>query len=104
MSNDNECKSFYYFTCPSLHLCLSLGSTVTVLNGPVLAEDKDIGPNAVVKYRLLGARVDLFTVDANTGNIMTLQQADVEKNSANVNVSVFPLRRDTCASGGEVGS
>ncbi|XP_061692923.1 cadherin-23 [Syngnathoides biaculeatus] len=43
------------------------GSTVTVLNGPILAVDKDIGPNAVVKYRLLGARVELFTVDANTG-------------------------------------
>ena len=38
-----------------------------MLNGPVLAEDKDTGPNAVVKYRLLGARVDLFTVDADTG-------------------------------------
>lgn len=49
-----------------------LGHTVTVLNGPVLAEDKDIGPNAVVKYHLLGARMDLFTVDANTGNIGTI--------------------------------
>lgn len=45
-----------------------------MLNGPVLAEDKDIGPNAVVKYRLLGPRVDLFTVDTNTGNIMAPQQ------------------------------
>ncbi len=56
-----------------------LGNTVTVLNGPVLAEDKDIGPNAVVKYRLLGARVDLFTVDADTGNIMTCQQVHTER-------------------------
>lgn len=57
-----------------------------MLNGPVLAEDKDIGPNAVVKYRLLGARVDLFTVDAITGNIMTPQQVDREK-CKNCNVS-----------------
>lgn len=59
-----------HFTTPPVPIFISalpLGSTVTVLNGPVLAEDKDIGPNAVVKYRLLGARVDLFTVDANTG-------------------------------------
>ncbi|KAK5908191.1 hypothetical protein CgunFtcFv8_016271 [Champsocephalus gunnari] len=47
------------------------GSKVSVLNGPVVAEDKDIGPNAVVKYRLLGARVDLFTVDANSGVIQS---------------------------------
>lgn len=53
-------------TCPSL---CPLGSTVVVLNGPVLAEDKDIGPNAVVKYNLLGARVDLFTVERYSGNI-----------------------------------
>ncbi|XP_056903807.1 cadherin-23 [Takifugu flavidus] len=46
------------------------GNTVTVLNGPVLAKDNDIGPNAVVKYQLLGARVDLFTVDPNTGVIL----------------------------------
>lgn len=48
-----------------------------MLNGPVLAEDKDIGPNAVVKYRLLGPRVDLFTVDADTGNITCPQRADM---------------------------
>uniref|UniRef100_A0A8D3DQ62 Cadherin-23 n=1 Tax=Scophthalmus maximus TaxID=52904 RepID=A0A8D3DQ62_SCOMX len=55
------------------------GSTVTVLNGPVLAEDKDIGPNAVVKYRLLGARVDLFTVDANTGVILVRGGARLDR-------------------------
>ncbi|XP_019902910.3 cadherin-23 isoform X4 [Esox lucius] len=43
------------------------GSSVTVVNGPVLAEDKDIGANAVVRYRLLGTRLDLFTVDSATG-------------------------------------
>ncbi|XP_031734609.1 cadherin-23 isoform X2 [Anarrhichthys ocellatus] len=55
------------------------GSTVTVLNGPVLAKDKDIGPNAVAKYRLLGARVDLFTVDANSGVIRVRQGAKLDR-------------------------
>ncbi|XP_055358213.1 cadherin-23 isoform X2 [Betta splendens] len=55
------------------------GTTVTVLNGPVLAEDKDIGPNAVVKYRLVGPRVDLFTVDANTGVILVRQGAKLDR-------------------------
>lgn len=44
------------------------GQTVTVLNGPVLAVDKDVGANAVVKYRLLGDRMNFFTVDSETGN------------------------------------
>ncbi|XP_051504307.1 cadherin-23 [Myxocyprinus asiaticus] len=43
------------------------GTTVLILNGPVLAEDRDIGENAVVRYRLLGARVDLFSIDPRTG-------------------------------------
>ncbi|XP_037533900.1 cadherin-23 [Nematolebias whitei] len=55
------------------------GSTVTVLNGPILAEDKDIGLNAVVKYRLLGARVDLFTVDPDTGIILVRQGAKLDR-------------------------
>ncbi|XP_068597669.1 cadherin-23 [Brachionichthys hirsutus] len=55
------------------------GSTVTVLNGPVLAKDKDIGPNAVLKYRLLGIRVDLFTVDANTGVLRVRQGASLDR-------------------------
>lgn len=49
------------------HLFCPIGNTVTVLNGPVLAVDNDTGTNAVVKYKLLGARMDIFTVDANTG-------------------------------------
>ncbi|XP_057704908.1 cadherin-23 isoform X1 [Corythoichthys intestinalis] len=55
------------------------GSNVTVLNGPILAVDKDIGANAVVKYRLLGARVDLFTVDAKTGVISVLPGAKLDR-------------------------
>lgn len=52
------------------------GQTVTVLNGPVLAEDKDIGANAAVKYRLLGDRMNFFTVDAETGNVASPLQSE----------------------------
>ncbi|XP_048863831.1 cadherin-23 isoform X2 [Brienomyrus brachyistius] len=45
------------------------GSMVSVLNGPVLAQDRDVGPNAVVRYRLMGPRVDLFTADSTTGEV-----------------------------------
>uniref|UniRef100_A0A3P8WJC5 Cadherin-23 n=1 Tax=Cynoglossus semilaevis TaxID=244447 RepID=A0A3P8WJC5_CYNSE len=55
------------------------GTTVTMLNGPVLAEDQDIGPNAVVKYRLLGPRVDLFTVEATTGVVLVRQGAKLDR-------------------------
>lgn len=55
--------------------CL-LGSTVTILNGPILAEDKDVGPNAVVKYHLLGPRVDLFNVDPDTGKMIPLPKVN----------------------------
>ncbi|XP_070398263.1 cadherin-23 isoform X1 [Nothobranchius furzeri] len=55
------------------------GSVVTILNGPVLAEDKDVGINAVVTYRLLGARVDLFTVDSNTGAVLVRQGAKLDR-------------------------
>ncbi|CAL8258339.1 unnamed protein product [Lota lota] len=56
------------------------GSTLTVLNGPVLAEDKDIGPNAVVKYRLLGAAgPGLFRVDINTGVLYVVQGARLDR-------------------------
>ncbi|XP_028324077.1 cadherin-23 isoform X1 [Gouania willdenowi] len=55
------------------------GSNVTILNGPILAVDKDIGRNALVKYRLLGARVDLFTVNANTGAVSVRQGAKLDR-------------------------
>ncbi|KAK6328963.1 hypothetical protein J4Q44_G00009410 [Coregonus suidteri] len=55
------------------------GSAVSVLNGPVLAEDKDIGPNAVVRYRLLGTRLDLFTVDSDTGVVRVRQRALLDR-------------------------
>lgn len=63
-----------------------------MLNGPVLAEDKDIGPNAVVKYRLLGARVDLFTVDANTGMLpVLLRKHTHRKTTVQMLISQFPF-------------
>uniref|UniRef100_A0A8C5W6C9 Cadherin-23 n=1 Tax=Leptobrachium leishanense TaxID=445787 RepID=A0A8C5W6C9_9ANUR len=43
------------------------GTTLTVLNGPILALDNDLGPNAVVSYRLLGTHMDLFTIHTSTG-------------------------------------
>lgn len=83
----------------------TLGQTVTVLNGPVLAEDKDIGANAVVKYRLLGDRMNFFTVDADTGNIASPLQMEIslQQQCSHFFVSDCPLRCDTCASGGHVG-
>uniref|UniRef100_A0A8C9TL15 Cadherin-related 23 n=1 Tax=Scleropages formosus TaxID=113540 RepID=A0A8C9TL15_SCLFO len=55
------------------------GTTLTVLNGPVLAEDRDIGPNAVVRYRLLGPRLDLFTADSITGEVRVRQGAVLDR-------------------------
>uniref|UniRef100_A0A673BQ12 Cadherin-23 n=1 Tax=Sphaeramia orbicularis TaxID=375764 RepID=A0A673BQ12_9TELE len=55
------------------------GSTITVLNGPVLAVDRDVGPNAVVKYQLFGTRTDLFTVDTDTGVILVRQGAGLDR-------------------------
>ncbi|KAM9327300.1 cadherin-23 [Gastrophryne carolinensis] len=43
------------------------GTPITVLNGPILALDNDLGPNAVVSYRLLGSQMDLFTMNNITG-------------------------------------
>ncbi|CAG04741.1 unnamed protein product [Tetraodon nigroviridis] len=55
------------------------GTTVTVLNGPVLAKDNDTGANAVVKYKLLGARMNIFTVDANTGVVRVNQGSSLDR-------------------------
>ncbi|XP_072533494.1 cadherin-23 [Salminus brasiliensis] len=58
------------FTSPSYRGEISenspTGTTVSILNGPVLAVDRDVGVNAVVKYGLLGPRVDLFTINSTT--------------------------------------
>uniref|UniRef100_A0AAY4DS48 Cadherin-23 n=1 Tax=Denticeps clupeoides TaxID=299321 RepID=A0AAY4DS48_9TELE len=55
------------------------GSPVTVLNGPVLGVDKDLGQNAVVTYRLLGPRVDLFTVDSKTGEVFVRDRVVLDR-------------------------
>ncbi|XP_069045127.1 cadherin-23 [Lepisosteus oculatus] len=55
------------------------GSVVSILNGPVLAVDKDVGVNAVVTYRLLGQRLDLFTVDSSTGAVMVRHGAVLDR-------------------------
>ncbi|XP_056292165.1 cadherin-23 [Pseudoliparis swirei] len=71
------------------------GAPVTVLNGPVLAEDKDIGPNAVVKYRLLGARGDLFTVEAYTGVVRVRPGAALDREAfQEPRVELFLLGED----------
>uniref|UniRef100_A0A803SRL7 Cadherin-23 n=1 Tax=Anolis carolinensis TaxID=28377 RepID=A0A803SRL7_ANOCA len=46
------------------------GTRITVLNGPILALDNDQGVNAVVTYQLLGAAVDLFSINNETGAIV----------------------------------
>ncbi|NXU56641.1 CAD23 protein, partial [Turnix velox] len=43
------------------------GMLVTMLNGPILALDRDEGSNAVVTYQFLEASVDLFVIDNSTG-------------------------------------
>ncbi|XP_069466825.1 cadherin-23 isoform X1 [Ambystoma mexicanum] len=45
------------------------GTNITILNGPILALDNDLGVNAVVTYRLLGAQIDLFNINNGTGII-----------------------------------
>ncbi|XP_052469757.1 cadherin-23 [Carassius gibelio] len=82
----------------SLSLCLSvcpLGTTVLILNGPVLAEDKDIGENAVVRYRLLGTRVDLFSIDSRTGVVSVRGGAVLDREAFSVPwVELFLLGED----------
>ncbi|XP_061083448.1 cadherin-23 [Conger conger] len=55
------------------------GTEVTLENGPVRAVDKDIGPNAVVRYRVLGPRMDLFTVGSVTGVVKVRQGAQLDR-------------------------
>ncbi|KAJ8014075.1 hypothetical protein DPEC_G00036490 [Dallia pectoralis] len=72
------------------------GSSVTVLNGPVMAEDKDMGANAVVRYRLLGTRLDLFTVDSATGLVRVRQGALLDREAfVDPRVELFLVGEDT---------
>ncbi|MGH0120863.1 UNVERIFIED_CONTAM: hypothetical protein FKN15_024344 [Acipenser sinensis] len=69
VSDENDNRPL--FTEPSYRAQITenspAGTPVSVLNGPILARDNDLGPNAVVTYRLLGSRLDLFTVDSRRG-------------------------------------
>ncbi|XP_056655278.1 cadherin-23 isoform X1 [Monodelphis domestica] len=46
------------------------GTPITVLNGPILALDDDLGINAVVTYKLLGTESGLFDIDHATGVVV----------------------------------
>ncbi|KAG7462693.1 hypothetical protein MATL_G00187450 [Megalops atlanticus] len=71
------------------------GREVTMLNGPVLAEDRDIGPNAVVKYQLTGSRLDLFTVDSVTGVVKVRQGAVLDREAfSDPRVELFLVAED----------
>ncbi|KAA0718279.1 Cadherin-23 Otocadherin [Triplophysa tibetana] len=74
------------------------GTTVVILNGPVLAEDRDIGENAVVRYRLLGARVDLFSADPLTGVVSVRGGAVLDREAfSEPRVELFLLAEDVGA-------
>ncbi|MFT7806101.1 cadherin-23 [Arapaima gigas] len=71
------------------------GRLVSVSNGPVLAEDRDIGKNAVVLYRLLGPRLDLFTADPSTGEVMVQKGAVLDREAfSDPRVELFLLAED----------
>ncbi|KAJ8359792.1 hypothetical protein SKAU_G00163170 [Synaphobranchus kaupii] len=71
------------------------GKEVSLLNGPVLAVDRDIGPNAVVRYRLLGPRRDLFTVDSVTGVVKVQEGALLDREAfSDPRVELFLVAED----------
>uniref|UniRef100_A0A4W3GSP8 Cadherin-23 n=1 Tax=Callorhinchus milii TaxID=7868 RepID=A0A4W3GSP8_CALMI len=45
------------------------GTQITLVNGPIMAHDRDEGPNGVVSYQLLGNRTDFFTIDRTSGTV-----------------------------------
>ncbi|XP_032868636.1 cadherin-23 isoform X2 [Amblyraja radiata] len=57
------------------------GAPITLMNGPILAFDRDEGPNAVVSYQLLGNRSDFFTVDRNTGMVSMTPGKTIDRES-----------------------
>ncbi|KAG7268019.1 hypothetical protein CRUP_021200 [Coryphaenoides rupestris] len=69
------------------------GSTVTVLNGPVLAEDKDIGPNAVGarldREAYMEPRVELFLLAVDVGGLNSSVPLSVTILDQNDNPPVF---------------
>ncbi|XP_075466716.1 cadherin-23 isoform X3 [Ascaphus truei] len=62
------------------------GTPITVLNGPILALDNDLGPNAVVMYRLVGAQMDLFTINNSTGVVSVKSGRGIDREAFSVPV------------------
>ncbi|XP_078284733.1 cadherin-23 [Rhinoraja longicauda] len=60
---------------------LEAGAQITLMNGPILAFDRDEGPNTVVSYRLLGNRTDLLTVNRNTGMVSMTPGKTIDRES-----------------------
>ncbi|KAG7258310.1 hypothetical protein CRUP_033254 [Coryphaenoides rupestris] len=85
------------------------GSTVTVLNGPVLAEDKDIGPNAVGarldREAYMEPRVELFLLAVDVGGLNSSVPLSVTILDQNDNPPVFnPASYTLSASDADAGS
>ncbi|XP_069741657.1 cadherin-23 isoform X3 [Narcine bancroftii] len=55
------------------------GTQITLINGPILAFDRDEGPNAVVSYRLLSNGTDCFTVDRKSGIISVTPRKTIDR-------------------------
>ncbi|TST98568.1 Cadherin-23 [Bagarius yarrelli] len=71
------------------------GTTVLILNGPVLATDRDIGPNAVVKYGLMGPRVDLFTINPTSAVVSVREGAMLDREAfSDPRVELFLVSED----------
>ncbi|XP_046692113.1 cadherin-23 isoform X2 [Silurus meridionalis] len=71
------------------------GTTVLILNGPVLATDRDIGPNAVVKYGLIGPRIDLFTINFTTAVVSVHEGAVLDREAfSDPRVELFLVSED----------
>ncbi|XP_058240232.1 cadherin-23 [Hemibagrus wyckioides] len=70
-------------------------TTVLILNGPVLATDRDIGPNAVVKYGMIGPRVDLFTINPTTAVVSVREGAILDREAfSDPRVELFLVSED----------
>ncbi|XP_075073149.1 cadherin-23 [Mixophyes fleayi] len=62
------------------------GTPIIVLNGPILALDNDLGPNAVVSYRLLGSQMDFFTMHNSTGVVAVKSGRVIDREAYSVPV------------------
>ncbi|XP_073452804.1 cadherin-23 [Aquarana catesbeiana] len=62
------------------------GTSIIVLNGPILAIDNDLGVNAVVSYRHLGNQMDLFTINSSTGVVAVKAGRNIDREAFSVPV------------------